>query len=283
MIAGTLFLLDNVVEEPLETSFRNGRLPALEVNGTQETFGDSTVQRGKAAANIVTEAEVPEVATVSGEDRKTLITERREQSERMLVEWVADVTNTGLVLSSSVEGTEFDEFPVDLFLNATGEQAIPQYVDVEGLHIAWDDADELDSTWLNAAEGAEGSTIDYHANAHRDQPASIGLGFGRMWNGMVMRGVVYQSGYIALYSCDVPSDAVQFIAEEILPHCSESEEEVAGGDDGDACSDCGRESDTIEDGLCIVCRDKREEEAEDGQTTIEDLDTVHEAGGGGGD
>jgi len=42
------------------------------------------------------------------------------------------------------------------------------------------------------------------------------------------------------------------------------------------CEDCGRESDTIEGGLCIVCLDKREEESE---TTTEDLDTVHEAGG----
>jgi len=69
-----------------------------------------------------------------------------------------------------------------------------------------------------------------------------------------------------------------------LPGESDHEDRVAtdgGGEDGeedgpDTCEECGRESDTMEDGLCIVCRDKREEEA---GTSIEDLDTVTETGG----
>jgi len=283
MIAGTLFILNNPVDEPLETHFQHGRLPALQVKDTQETFGNTTVQAGEAAASITKEVTVPEVATVSGEDRKTLITEQERQAERMHIDWVADVTDSGLLLASSVEGTDFDEFPVDLFLSRTGEQPIPQYIDVEALHIDWDDADELDSAWLNAAETGDGSSIDYNQNARTDQPASIGLGFERFWNGSVMRGVIYQSGYVALYSCSIPSRAVQFVAEEILPHCTTDEEALTGDGDDEGCARCGRQTDLNDDGHCIVCQDKLEERSDDDQTTIEDLDTVTETGGDGDD
>ncbi|MDS0258534.1 hypothetical protein NDI56_03800 [Haloarcula sp. S1CR25-12] len=283
MIAGTLFVLDDTADEPLETWFRNGRLPALDVHAHQQTFGDGTVQSGEAAASIVKEVDVPEVATVANKDTKSLITERREQNEKMHIDWVADVTGTGIILASSVEGTEFGDFPVGLFYSRTGQEPRAQYIDVEGLHTHWDDADELDTTWLNAAEDidGEGSSIDYHDNARSSEPATIGLGFGRFWDGTVMRGVVYQSGYVALYNCDVASNAVQFVAEEILPHCYEDEDELGSGGDSDSCVRCGRDTDTNDDGHCIVCEDKLEEEAEedDSQTTIEDLDTVTETGG----
>jgi hypothetical protein len=123
-------------------------------------------------------------------------------------------------------------------------------------------------------------------DAADDQPATIGLGFTRPWGGSVFEGVVYESGYLALYDCSRPTEFVQFVEDEILPYCStpESAEQVLLGDHGedgeedgpDTCEECGRESDTMEDGLCIVCRDKREEEA---GTSIEDLDTVTETGG----
>ncbi|GAA3882848.1 hypothetical protein [Haloarcula argentinensis] len=286
MIAGTILILDEPADEPLETWFRGGsRMPALEVNDTQETFGDRAIQSGEAAATIVKERDIPTVGSYANRDGKTLMTERQEIKEKMLIDWVADATGTGLILASSVEGIDFGDFPLDLFYNVTGREPKPRYVDVEGLHIAWDEADTLDNTWLNAAEGGDGTRIDYHEDASGEVRANIGLGFTRAWSGSIMRGVVYESGYIALYSCSIAADAVQFIAEEILPHCYlEDVEETRDLEDSvQTCERCGRESDTIEDGHCVVCRDKQEEDTEEaGQnTTLDDLDSVSMAGGDG--
>jgi len=283
MIAGTLLVLDEPTESPLESWFRGGRLPALEVRTTQTSFDDRPVQRGVAAASITNEQEVPEIATTVDGDSKSLITERREVSERMMIDWVADPTETGLIVASSIDGESPGDFPLDLFWDRCGSEPRLRHVDVESLHRAWNDEDALGDVWLNAADRGDGASIGYHADAATDHPATIGLGFKRPWSGTVMRGVIYESGYLALYSCDQPEDFVRFVEQELMPYFMEPGEEDGEGD-GETCDGCGRESDTITDGLCIVCRDKRDEEqADDSQTTIEDLDTVHEGGEDGGD
>lgn len=282
MIAGTILVLDEPADEPLEPFFRDGhRLPALDVGQTQDTFDDRPIQSGEAAATIVKERDVPTVGSYASSDGKTLMTERREINEKMHIDWVADVTGTGLILASSVEGIDFGDFPLDLIYNITQREPKPRFVDIEGLHIAWDEDDVLDSTWLNAAEGGDGTRIDYHEDASAENRANIGLGFQRFWSGSIMRGVVYESGYIALYSCSVPTNAIQFVTEEILPYCYlEDKRDATESSETSECERCGRESDTIKDGLCVVCRDHQEEQSQDDdQTTIDDLDTVTESGG----
>jgi hypothetical protein len=282
MIAGTILMLAEPADEPLESWFRGGgALPALDVNLTQDSLDGRPVQSGEAATTIVTERDEPTVASDFDGNSHSIVKERAEVSEKMHIDWVADVTGTGLFLASSVEGTEISDFPVDLIYNVTGHEPKPREVDVEGLHIAWDEADALDNTWLNAADGGNGTRIDYHEDASEDLRATIGLGFKRLWSGTLMEGVVYESGYIALYTCSVPSDAVRFIEEEILPHAYVDEGDVGRTEEGETCERCGRESDSIKDGHCVVCRDKLEEESEDvGQnTTLDDLDSVSMAGG----
>lgn len=91
---------------------------------------------------------------------------------------------------------------------------------------------------------------------------------------------------MALYSTSDASDAIRFIEEELLPFAEVADDrdnpikqsELPDGDDETTeCEECGRESDSVgDDGLCIVCRDKREEES---GGSLDELDTVVEREG----
>jgi len=228
MIAGTIALLEETCDEPLESWYRGeSSLPALDVKDTQTSFDDRPIQNGLAADAVTREAKVPEVAVTVDGGPSGIIKEPRERSERVVTEWVADVCGTGLIAIESVDGDGMFDFPLDLFYNRAGSRPVRQFVDVEELHIAWADDDSLGDVWLNASDGGDGAMIDYHQRADEEQPANIGLGFERPWNGTVMRGVIYESGYCAVYNCSRPTEFVRFVEDELLPFTEDGDEDSA--------------------------------------------------------
>jgi len=299
MIAGTLAVLEDTADEPLESWFRGkSSLPALEVKKTQSSFDDRPIQSGVAADAVTRETKVPEVTVTIDGEPSGITEEPREQGERISTDWVADVTGTGLIAIESVDGDGMLDFPLDLFYNLAGSKPVRQRVDIEALHIAWSDEDSLGDVWLNAADGGDGARIDYHQQADPEQKATIGLGFERPWNGTVMRGVVYESGYCAVYNCSRPTEFVRFVEEELLPFCDDDDGDAAqqllgqsgdqsdDSDDSEECDRCGRDADLSDyDGgrYCAVCIDYFEDEETGEGTDLDDLNTVNVTDGGDDD
>ena len=280
MLAGTLCLIDETLKDPLESWYRGDGVTGLDVSDTQNTLNGRPIQSGVAAGTVTRQKKVPTTAVNRSGDTTSIVTEQVDQGEKLLTEWVADVTGTGLVVIESIDGDGQLDFPLDMFYARMGEHPQRQYVDVEALHIEWSDEDVLGDVWLNAAEAPDGSSINYHQQAEEERPASTGLGFERPWNGTVMRGVVYKSGYLAVYNSSKPTNFVQFIEEEILRFCHESEDEddedgqatlqeSAGDDSGNTeewtegtCEQCGhvRTKTKVIDGdrTCIICDEERD-------------------------
>jgi len=224
MYAGTLTLLRKPADEALESTFNNGRLPALEVSGTQQTFANRPIQHGTAADYITSEQKVPEVATMANSDERRIVMEQREGSQPVATDWVADVTGTGLIAIESIAGEGMLDFPLGLFYNQTGQQPLRQYVNVNQLFRTWDRDDVLGDVWMTSAEFGDGATIAYHDDADGTEPTN-GLGFKRPWNGSAVRGVVYESGYLALYDCGAPADFAHFVEDELLEYMTDGDEE----------------------------------------------------------
>ncbi|WP_135302617.1 hypothetical protein [Haloarcula amylovorans] len=97
----------------------------------------------------------------------------------------------------------------------------------------------------------------------------------------IMRVNLAASGYVEVWEPELSTyEFLEWVRADILPYVrgadegrndaseqAEADPDQPGldefeGDEPDSCQRCGRESDTINDaGYCIVCRDKREEEA----------------------
>jgi hypothetical protein len=82
---------------------------------------------------------------------------------------------------------------------------------------------------LDADDDAEESTIKYHDAANLADTGgsreTTMLGFGYFWNDYYTRGVVSESGYVAVFDgADKPGVYAAFINSEILPFASLPEE-----------------------------------------------------------
>lgn len=248
MIAGSLAVLEQPTDEALESWFRNGRsLPALDVQRTQQSLEDDRpIQSGKAATTVETTHRDISVGVNTDGEPIAIDVDRYEGREQLVTDWVADVTDTGLIVAESTDGEGELAFPFDVFWNVTGQQPERLRVNIAALHEEWDRDGVLGDVWMTSADIGGGASIEYHDEADEDARPTIGMGFERPWSGKVMRGVVYESGYCAIYSSSSAPDVVRFLEEELL--------EFAGIPDDD-------------------------EPAEE-QETLDDLDTVSVADGG---
>lgn len=274
MIAGTVGLLDTPADAPLETAYTNGsELPALEVEDTQESLNGQPVQSGVAARYVTTWTQVPTVATDRNNDPVGIVTEREETANPHETEWVADVTNTGLVAAESLANKSSDfPFPFDLMMAQTDRGIDRIWVDIESLHAEWASDGGLNDVWMVGADAGDGAKIKYHDQASVDEPATIGIGFQRSWGGSFVRGVCYASGYVAIFSTESPTAYVRFVEDQLLPHAERVEDDglvqMSLDETGaETCDDCGREPERgLEevggDDLCVVCASKRDEDGE---------------------
>jgi len=226
MIAGTLARLEAPADDPLEPASTNGRMPALSVQSTQQDLdGDTAVQYGTAAGTV--SATETDISAIAEDGDVTIITEQFEGREEHVTDWVADVTGTGLVCVESLGGGDELAFPLDLIYSQTGQFPQRLTVDIEGLTAAWGLDD--DQTWYVSREDDDGTALAYHDDADHPDGANIGLGFQRPYRNTGCRGVVYESGYVAVYSHWTEAVFMQFVADEILPYCHAEEGQTTLG------------------------------------------------------
>ncbi|WP_135363420.1 hypothetical protein [Halosimplex halophilum] len=115
------------------------------------------------------------------------------------------------------------------------------------------------------------------------------VGFEHRYGPESLKAYLAESGYVAAYGDEWATyDFVPWLVDVVEPHLRDDEDGVHEDQatleeaaDEPECDDCGRATDSVDDtGLCVVCRDKAEE---DGADPYADLDTVTEANGGDGD
>lgn len=233
MNAGTVGLLDPVAD-PLETWLRDDadQLPALVVEAAQADLDGDAVQRG-TAAGCVSDTETAVSVAPDGIDAKAIDTSRE-----VATEWLADVTDAGYVVAESTFGSGDYPFPFDLFTARTGSYVERAAIDVEAVSRQWRSDDRLYDTWMVGSNpDGTGTSIDYNQAAlpHKATEASIGLGFEAAYQGTVAKGVVYASGYLAIWEDWPTRQFATFVEGEILPHAStpeddDDEQTTLGGD-----------------------------------------------------
>lgn len=228
MIAGSLAVLERPADGPLEGYLHDRGYPALAVTRTQEGLDGTPIQDARAAARI--DDTRRDVHTGRDLDNDVFVdVDPVKTTTEVATNIVCDVTESGVVLAESVYGDE-PAFPYDVVWNVTSRKPVPQQIAVADMHRAWSRDDVLGDVWMTGADGGDGARIAYHDRANGRDTPTIGLGFERPWDGAAIRGVCYQSGYVALYSANSSSEGVRFVAEELLPYCSEKDD----GDDPQA-------------------------------------------------
>lgn len=276
MIAGTIALLEDTTDDPLEST--SSGFSTIDVRETLTYLDDATVQHGRACAHV--EAQHEEVS-VNGTEIETETVTGREDA---YTEWVADVTDAGFVVTERTAGSE-PMFPFDLFEVATGCRLSEARLDTSAFVTAQREGENAPDVWFSGSKAETEDDLDpddvdmaYGRDANQ-AGGNVGTGFRTSWNGRRVKGIMYSSGYIAVYSDWVTADAfAQFVREEVLPHA-----ETPDGEGGQAtldeseCERCSRETDTNDDGYCVVCQDKLEEEQEG---EFGNLDTVTMSDGG---
>lgn len=267
MFAGTITLLKEPLDDGFSNWFQSDRLPGLVVETTQTDLGTARpVQAGTAAGHITTTDR--DIAIGRDEDAEPVAIdiEEFEGRERVATDWVADPTDTGLFIPESVAGDGRLDFPLNLLLNVTGQVPERQRVAIGELFTDWREANSLGDVWMNGTQAGDDTTIGYHGAASERDTPTIGLGFERAFRGTTIRGVIYESGYIACYDAATATEFVRFIDEKILPYCDSADADedaqttLGEATDDEVCLECGRETETTDEGVCMVCHDHAEDE-----------------------
>jgi len=274
MIAGSIGLLERPTDDILESDA--GGAAALDVEDTQTYLDtDAKVQHGKACDRVETREERIHVDGAGGISVEEVVTD-----ERVWTEWVADVTDAGFVAAERTSGGD-PPFPFGLFWARTGEVVQPAEIDTGAFVATQREADDLLEVWYSGRDpaGREEVRMDYHgaaALAPGEDP-NIGVGFRTSWGGKTVRGIIYASGYLAIYEDAFgPIQFASFIRDEILPHAGipeddDSEQTTLEADDEEAdeeaeayvegvCEECGHERskttvNDVGDRVCILCEE----------------------------
>jgi len=238
MHAASLFLTHNEARDPEIESKMDGELPAVDAEGVQYLDG------------------------------------REGVINRKVVEFYADVsTDPGFIgVSSASDG----EWLVKRIAAKTGVEVTETRVDVDEFAERIREEADAPNAWNVSRQqdyggGMEETSIDYHRSADLDAATNgtIGLGFEYFWDDTRVEGIVYESGYVALYSDTISEVFGAWVREEVLPHLYIPE--------------AGEE--TEQDTLTEDEQDRAEVAATDGgdddQQSLDDLETVNDPSGGG--
>jgi hypothetical protein len=195
----------------------DGEFPAVDVEGTHYLDGQ-TLYHGEAAARIHEERDLP-MPTNGG-----IAVEPLEASRRVLVDFYADLQE-GWAGVSSGDGEWF----VDEYLyNKHRLDAYEMYVGMESWIQDFVDEDTATVWGLTYSVESGDETTRAGAQFHRD--ASIeqierdaedisGVGFGYSWGNNPIRGVIYESGYVAVYSQSVSESMfARYLSDHVLPY-----------------------------------------------------------------
>ncbi len=261
MHAASLFLTLNEAGDPTIESKMDGELPAIDAEAAHYLDGRE-LYFGDAADHV--EEQIQKVHIDNGK----ITTSRENVIQRKQVEFYADVaTDPGFIgVSSASDG----EWLVKRIAAKTGVEAMETRVDVDEFAARIREEAEAPNAWNVSRQedyggGMEETSIDYHRSADLEaaQGGTIGLGFEYFWDDTRVEGIVYESGYVALYSDTISEVFGAWIREEVLPHLY-----VPDVDD------------TEQDTLTEDEQDRAEVAATDGGD-FDDLDTVNDPSGGG--
>lgn len=199
----------------------------LDVDGTQDGLGDvAGVTFGRAVTRI---DDTKSVVRVDGTD-VTLDTE--EVTRRVGTEWAA---RGRVVRAGSTVEEGGGAWPFTLLSAVANVRCNRLEFDTDAVRDAWDEDGTLSETWLAGSRDDADGTVMAYGEASDDEPADIGLGFERAWEGYMLRGVVYRTGFVALYEDLGDTGFLRFVTDELLPHASvpddDPEQTTLGGDE----------------------------------------------------
>ena len=214
---------DDVADPTIEGRLKQSTYPAIESTAYERLDG-TTIYAGEAAGTIDAERETIYV-TEDG-----IITETEQGKEDVYCEWIADLREGWAGVNRSDGDWLFNTLGA-----AKGTLIERAEINVDGFAKYLSDYPTAD-VWnvtqtrsLDADGDAEEATIKYHDAAHLTDTggsrATTMLGFEYNWKEGYTRGVVSESGYVALYDGgDRAGTYAAFINSEILPFASLPEE-----------------------------------------------------------
>lgn len=218
MHAASVFLCEGDARQTEIPSRLEGNLPAIDAEATEYLDGHR-IYHGEAANRVEEQTERVWVT-----DDGHIVSERQLDYVPRRVDWFADVSgDPGFIgVSSASDG----EWLVDRLGAQTGVVVRETGIDVTGfaeeLRVeASADAWNVSKSQVFDADGeAEKTTIDYHDAADLEQATrgTVGLGFDYFWSDRHMRGIVYESGYVALYSDCLTEVFAEWFRQDILPY-----------------------------------------------------------------
>lgn len=221
MIAGSIALLEAPADDTLTDTTEDRSLPALAVTSTQTDLDrEGAVQSCTLAKRVDREREEP-VVYEGG-----ITTDRVTDREAVVSDVVADVTGTGLVVAERVAGSGRYPFPFGMIAAQTGRDITQYGADVEAFAASFPTG-AISDTWLVGVEDGDGVSMDYNdlAVPERAGEASVGLGFTLSWEGIMAEGVLYRSGYLAIYSPWTAPVFLEFVADAVQPHLVADDDE----------------------------------------------------------
>ena len=211
--------------DPIQSRYE-GR-PAIDAERTELLDGE-TIYHGDAAVEAT--AETREIHVSPHEERIT--TERAETVEEVYTEWVADLDADPAWLATDTGRADGLWTLLGIEQETLFERA---ELDVDGFAGDYQARDHAQVWHATNQRVDESVSLAYHADAEIDgQAFTTMLGFEYKWDGAPVRGVMADSGYVAVY--DGLGDAAalgRWMRDEVLPWASlpEDSQQELGGED----------------------------------------------------
>lgn len=182
----------------------------LDVDGAQTELsaGDRTTVTGRAASPF---DDTEPVVRVDGTD---ISLDTEEVTRRVGAEWAAR-GRVAFAESTVEEGG--GTWPFTLLSAVANVRCERLNFDTDAVRRAWSEDGTLSETWLAGSRDDGDATVMAYGDASDGEASDIGLGFERAWEGFILRGVVYESGYVAVFE-DLGSTAfLRFVTAELVP------------------------------------------------------------------
>ncbi|UIO98928.1 hypothetical protein Hbl1158_10315 [Halobaculum sp. CBA1158] len=215
MHAASVYLTEGDARQTEIPSKLDGELPAVESEATQYLDGH-TVYHGTAADLVEEQAETVHV------DGSGVTTSREATLRKRAVDFYADVSSDPGIIGVSSESKG------EWFLKRAGAQLGVSVkktrinVDAFAAHVR--EQTETADAWnvsrsRDYGGDKEETSIDYHdaADIEAAERGTTGLGFEYFWGDDYMRGILYESGYVALYKDCITEVFAKWLRDEVLP------------------------------------------------------------------
>lgn len=242
-----------------------GGLPAADISRTAYLDGRH-IHHGTLAGRVKTTDRVPLVTD------ETITTEQVTGHEQVLTDVIIDLGGGWAGASTGAGGEVLEGY----LSSEAGVIPEPASIDIDAWVERLERRDDAHVWGVSYSQSIEDGHREDRAGAQSHEDVKThsmpvegksSVGFRYRWDGIRVEGMIAASGYVAVYN-DWPAETyARFIAEEVVEKLSvEVDAQQALPDDEDTsaedspCVECDRQTDTNDDGLCVVCQSRREEE-----------------------